>query len=87
MNLLFVGGHVNLETRTINPFYRLNETALIYLGSLKPIPAGGMASWVRGYPKVEAIATDRSLPGMAEYPGVKKCHFVKFSERARMAVP
>ena len=27
-----------------------------------------MVSWVQGYPKVEVIVTDRSLPCMAQYP-------------------
>ena len=30
----------------LDPFYRIIETGLIYLGSLNPIPAVGMASWV-----------------------------------------
>ena len=29
-------GRISLETRTLNPFYRINETGLIYLGSLTP---------------------------------------------------
>ena len=30
----------------LDPFYRIIEVGLIYLGSINPIPVGGMASWV-----------------------------------------
>ena len=34
--------------RPSDTFHRIIETGLIYFGSLNPIPAGGMASWVWG---------------------------------------
>ena len=32
-----------------DPFYRIIETGLVYLGSLNPKPLSGMASWVLCY--------------------------------------